>query len=119
MPDNDLRGTSLKGNFLLLSSSQYIRECLLWNRQICLKIVERSQLDVGKIERFAPSELPPQLPPKNEVVRGETNRISLWDITPSTMLRLKVHCALNIMADANMWVSIYLSQLDLSNSIFN
>eukprot|EP00111_Clytia_hemisphaerica_P000799 TCONS_00002349-protein len=80
---------------------KYIRECLLWDRQICLKIVERSQLDVGKIERGS-NEVPPPLPNKER----ESNRLSLWDITPSTMLRLKVHCALNIMADANMWKEV-------------
>lgn len=80
-----------------------MRECLSWDRKICLKIIERSQLDVGKIERIS-SELPPQLP-RREHQHGELNRLCSWDITPSTMLRLKVHCALNIMADANMWVS--------------
>ena len=94
-----------------------MRECLLWDRKICLKIIERSQLDVGKIERLS-SELPPPIPRK-ELVR-ELNRLCSWDITPSTMLRLKVHCALNIMADANMWVSkLYLSLFELILLFFN
>ena len=75
-----------------------------WDKRPRLVIVPKCEMDVGRVR--APTmtrEVTPALPKKQP---RKTNEISLWDLSPSTMLKIKIVCALNINA-GHMWVSKY------------
>lgn len=65
---------------------------------------------VGRVRAPTITQNPPPLPRRRH---GNYNEICLWDISPSTMLRIKVVCALNVNA-GQMWVSDFLIYLCFS-----
>lgn len=81
---------------------KYIRECLLWDKKPKLVIIPKSEMVVGRVRAPTITQNPPPLPRRRH---GNYNEICLWDISPSTMLRIKVVCALNVNA-GQMWKEV-------------
>lgn len=72
----------------------------MWDKKPMLTVVPKCELDVVPVK--APSiSVPPPVPPKS----GGTE-ICLWDLSPSTLLRIKINFALNVTAP-QMSVSVF------------
>lgn len=75
---------------------KYIQQCLLWNKPIKLQLVRKTDMAVEPFAIGRTPVRPPVIPPKKQ------RSISLWNLSPSTKLKIKIICALNVNSPAMM-----------------
>eukprot|EP00794_Sanderia_malayensis_P015189 gene15189-16756_t len=75
-----------------LIAYKYIQDCLTNETRPQLMLVQKCDLVVeDRIRGMSIKEIAPPLPPK-----AEKRTISLWDIGPQSMVKIKIVCAMNI-----------------------